>query len=484
MNFTDGSEDNGSPSQRGPRFKSIRRSSFADSYFDIKEEVNDEGSDISSLGASKKQADQDDDLLLSDPNTVEKSNRSFAPFDDVDLSRSRPVLDAQRSESSFDIDSSVLLELEASSRRTTFKRSNISSAQDAEPEDEARKAPPEFPARRKGSLERRMLLKAGLGMRAANERIQRHTMMERRKSPMSDEDDLSFAASTRRNSTGSTVRGKRMSMESLASFSSAASATSGEGVEVGNLTFVTDIEMLSIMYGNGSDDDSDGDASARATYNSLPPSAILGKGATSMVRLAWRKTNNPEERRASMDTLESTSSMEETKPKVTDVKSFRNLYQPQGKKHSRRSIVRVVSQPMSEAGSQVSTKGDLVAVKLIQKSVLKQMKTMTKDAKNRVTVQTAFDNIEREIAMMKRLQHPNLVRLFEVIDSVESDKLYMVLEYVSLGEILSHQEGTDEYRRMRYKKKVKGLTPEGYFDEENAAFYFVDIMHGLAYLHR
>jgi [calcium/calmodulin-dependent protein kinase] kinase len=86
--------------------------------------------------------------------------------------------------------------------------------------------------------------------------------------------------------------------------------------------------------------------------------------------------------------------------------------------------------------------------------------------------------------MMKRLQHPNLVRLFEVIDSVESDKLYMVLEYVSLGEILSHVEGTDTYKRMRYKKKVKGLTSGGYFDEKNAALYFVDVMHGVAYLHR
>ncbi|MEY4419321.1 MAG: hypothetical protein RIR15_643, partial [Actinomycetota bacterium] len=110
-----------------------------------------------------------------------------------------------------------------------------------------------------------------------------------------------------------------MSMESLASFSSAASATSGEGVEVGNLTFVTDIEMLSIMYGNG-DDDSDGGGAA--TYNSLPPSAILGKGATSMVRLAWRKSKNPEDhRRSSMDTLESTSSMEETETEKVDTNS-------------------------------------------------------------------------------------------------------------------------------------------------------------------
>ena len=37
---------------------------------------------------------------------------------------------------------------------------------------------------------------------------------------------------------------------------------------------------------------------------------------------------------------------------------------------------------------------------------------------------------------------------------------------------------------MRYRKKVKGLTSEGHFDERHAALYFVDILHGLAYLHR
>lgn len=376
-----------------------------DSYYDIKEEGDDDqielgskGSDVSSLGASKQIIDDQESH-----NAIEESNRSFNPFGD-DIAKSKPVPGLNSSEDDLKIDTSVLRELEASSSRRTVKRSNTKSSQEDHNEEEAPKSPPDVPTRRKGSIERRMLLKAGLGMNAANERIQRRTMMERRTSPMVDDDDNLLTAS-RRNSTGSTLKHARnSSMESLASFSSAASVTSSGGVEVGNLTFVTDLEMLSIMY---EENDSDGDSDGRPSYNSLPPSAILGKGATSMVRLAWRKTNQPDNRRETMDTLESSPSMDEDEEKetkkVTDVNSFRNLYQPQGKK-SRRSIVRVVSQPMSENGSHVSAKGDLVAVKLIQKSVLKQMKTMSKDAKNRVTVHSAFDNIEREIAMMKRLQ--------------------------------------------------------------------------------
>ena len=77
-----------------------------------------------------------------------------------------------------------------------------------------------------------------------------------------------------------------------------------------------------------------------------------------------------------------------------------------------------------------------MAVKVLQKSILKEMKTFQQGDDRRLTVLTAFDNIEREIATMKRLRHPNLIRLFEVIDSVESDRLLMVLEYVPMGTLL------------------------------------------------
>lgn len=52
--------------------------------------------------------------------------------------------------------------------------------------------------------------------------------------------------------------------------------------------------------------------------------------------------------------------------------------------------------------------------------------------------------IHREIAIMKRLNHPNLVNLKEVIeDTGESQKLYIVLEYVDGGMILTSVENSD-----------------------------------------
>ena len=286
-----------------------------------------------------------------------------------------------------------------------------------------------------------------------------------------------------------------MSMaESLASSFGGGSFTSDSGpVEDleggGNLVFVTDAEVATLMHGDDStaDDDADGpeddgaieeeaghavaaatrrgsttsssttrrgsdDGSARpaaSTANlasSLPPSATLGKGAFSTVRLAWRRGRAPAD--DDDDDDDDAPSPVHGGGADVDGASHRRPAQADHRRDCetkrRRSIVRVHGN-IDDAGDDAAygsgrrDDGDgggseLVAVKIIQKSILKQMKTMEKGPNNRMTVHTAFDNIEREIATMKRLRHPNLVRLYEVIDSFESDCLLMVLEYVSLGE--------------------------------------------------
>lgn len=42
-----------------------------------------------------------------------------------------------------------------------------------------------------------------------------------------------------------------------------------------------------------------------------------------------------------------------------------------------------------------------------------------------------------EVEVLRNLDHPNLVKLFEVIDDPNSDKLLMVMEYVEGGAIMS-----------------------------------------------
>lgn len=41
---------------------------------------------------------------------------------------------------------------------------------------------------------------------------------------------------------------------------------------------------------------------------------------------------------------------------------------------------------------------------------------------------TALEKVEREIALMKRLRHPNLVSLVDVIDDEEEDQYLLIGE--------------------------------------------------------
>lgn len=50
----------------------------------------------------------------------------------------------------------------------------------------------------------------------------------------------------------------------------------------------------------------------------------------------------------------------------------------------------------------------------------------------------AFTLLEREVAIMKKIDHPNLVKLYEVIDDPEDEKIYMVMEYMQKGAIMSN----------------------------------------------
>jgi len=46
------------------------------------------------------------------------------------------------------------------------------------------------------------------------------------------------------------------------------------------------------------------------------------------------------------------------------------------------------------------------------------------------------DDIKREVAIMKKLRHRNVLRLYEVMDDPNVNKLYLVLEYMKKGDLL------------------------------------------------
>ncbi|KAE9576891.1 hypothetical protein CGMCC3_g7077 [Colletotrichum fructicola] len=75
--------------------------------------------------------------------------------------------------------------------------------------------------------------------------------------------------------------------------------------------------------------------------------------------------------------------------------------------------------------------------------------------------------IRQEIAIMKKLNHPNLVQLIEVLDDPEEDSLYMVLEMCKKGVVM--KVGLSET-----------ATP---YPEDSCRYWFRDLILGIEYLH-
>ncbi|KAL7794230.1 kinase-like protein [Trichoderma ceciliae] len=80
----------------------------------------------------------------------------------------------------------------------------------------------------------------------------------------------------------------------------------------------------------------------------------------------------------------------------------------------------------------------------------------------KVTAMSPQDKTKKEIAILKKIRHPNVVALLEVIDDPELKKIYMVLEHVELGEIVWRKKGLPHvclYERRRSEREMRGEAP-------------------------
>ncbi|CAG0885478.1 unnamed protein product [Cyprideis torosa] len=79
-------------------------------------------------------------------------------------------------------------------------------------------------------------------------------------------------------------------------------------------------------------------------------------------------------------------------------------------------------------------------------------------------IEDPMQKIQREIAIHKKLDHPNVIKLIEVLDDPDHDDLYMVFELLEKGELLI-------------------LPAQDPLPESRAWGYFRDVLLGLEYLH-
>ena len=60
----------------------------------------------------------------------------------------------------------------------------------------------------------------------------------------------------------------------------------------------------------------------------------------------------------------------------------------------------------------------------------------------------AYSLLDKEIAIMKKVYHENIVKLFEVIENTKNDKMYLVLEYMNGPSLLSLSSNIETIWKM------------------------------------
>ena len=115
------------------------------------------------------------------------------------------------------------------------------------------------------------------------------------------------------------------------------------------------------------------------------------------------------------------------------------------------------------------------AMKVINKQLLRKRREIHRSPEGVTRITNALDDIAHEVAIMKKLKHQNIVRLREVIDDEESDKMYMIMVYCEQGSLLEW----DEENQVFYSPwNNNAPITESYIRK-----FFRDIVCGLEYLH-
>ena len=70
---------------------------------------------------------------------------------------------------------------------------------------------------------------------------------------------------------------------------------------------------------------------------------------------------------------------------------------------------------------------------MFKKRILRRKKEVYRDENGKVCFRNGLEDVLREIAVMKKLNHPNVIRLHEVINDADDDKIFLVLDYAEKG---------------------------------------------------
>ena len=135
------------------------------------------------------------------------------------------------------------------------------------------------------------------------------------------------------------------------------------------------------------------------------------------------------------------------------------------------------------------------AMKIIDKKVLKNKKIFKQDNDGNVIVTNLLKDALKEIAILKKLDHPNIIKLYEILHNYQKQKIYLILEYADYGDIVDYDEESEifsinKHMEERYVQDKLGYNQKNdidnkiYYEEDDIRHFCKHILLGLDYLHK
>ena len=186
---------------------------------------------------------------------------------------------------------------------------------------------------------------------------------------------------------------------------------------------------------------------------------------------------------------------------LTDIKSIKesNLvknYDSQGDKYyNEYKCEKVLGKGSYSKVKLVTKDGIRYAMKIIDKKLLKNKKIFKQDKDGNIIVTNLLKDALKEIAILKKLDHPNIIKLYEIIHDHKKQKIYLILEYAEYGDIVNYDEENgiftiNKHVEDLYKLRdsglsmVKSIDNKIYYDENDIRHFIKQILLGLDYLHK
>lgn len=187
---------------------------------------------------------------------------------------------------------------------------------------------------------------------------------------------------------------------------------------------------------------------------------------------------------------------------LTDIKSIKESemtknYDEQGNKYyNDYKLIKTLGKGSYSKVKLVMKDNVKYAMKIVDKKVLKSKKIFKQDKDGNVIITNLLKDALKEIAILKKLNHPNIIKLYEILHNYQKQKIYLIMEYADYGDIMNYNEDTETFSINKhvsemYNQNVEEHRGEGtptekkvYYEEDDLRMFSKDILLGLDYLHK